>query len=354
MRTSSAICTRLFTVAATVAVATAGIAVASCSAAQQASATADPSTPVAVVDGQAITTKELEDALGTSLTKLEQDLYNLKRDRLEGMIGERLMRREAEKRGIEVQKLIELEITSKITPVTNEEVEAFYEANKARLPTEPDIKSQIGQYLANQRMQTRAQAFIGELRQAAKVDISLVAPPVRRAAVDIDGAPIRGNEKAPVTVVEFSDFHCPFCKRVQPTLLELLSRYPDKVRIVYMDMPIDSLHPQARRASEAARCARDQGKFWEYHDKIYAGGPDSSQDYLKKLASDVGLDVAAFEQCLASGKHKDGIQSHLQQASQLGLTGTPAFFVNGRPLQGAQPVEAFTQVIDEELRGADK
>jgi protein-disulfide isomerase len=315
-----------------------------------ASSTSTPSAPVAVVDGQAITTEELESALGMSLAKLEQDIYTLKRDRLEAMIGEKLIAREAAKRGIEVKDLIAAEITGRITPVTDAEVDSFYEANKARLPESPDIKSQIKQYLESQRTQTRAQTYVAELRKAAKVDVSLTPPPVRRTALQIDGAPVRGNVSAPVTVVEFSDFHCPYCKRVQPTLLELLSRYPDKVRIVYMDLPIDSLHPTAPRASEAARCARDQNKFWEYHDKIYAGGPDTSPEYLRKLATEVGLDVGTFEQCLASGKHKEGIQTDLQQASRLGLNGTPAFFVNGRPLSGAQPIEAFVQLIDEELQ----
>ena len=117
-------------------------------------------------------------------------------------------------------------------------------------------------------------------------------------------------------------------------------------------MPLDSLHPQARRASEAARCAGDQGKFWEYHDKLYAGGPDVSPEYLQKLATDIGLDVAGFEQCLGSAKHLPGVQRDLQEATALGLTGTPAFFVNGRPLSGAQPVEAFVQIIEQELRPA--
>jgi protein-disulfide isomerase len=229
-------------------------------------------------------------------------------------------------------------------------VDGFYEANKARLPTSPDIKGQIRQYLTNQRVQARGQAFVAELRGGSKVEVRLEAPPIRRASVNTEGAPVRGNPSAPVAVVEFSDFHCPFCKRVQPTLLELLAKYPDKVKVVYMDLPLDSLHPQARRASEAARCARDQGKFWEYHDKIYGGGPDVSPEYLNRLATEIGLDVAAFEQCLASGKHRAGIQSDLDQGTRLGLSGTPAFFINGRPLSGAQPVEAFVQIIDEELR----
>jgi protein-disulfide isomerase len=326
----------------------------SASAGRQEAAPASGSSVVATIEGQTITMADLEASLGTSLTKLEQDLYNLKRDRLEAMIGEKLIEREAAARGVAVKDLLDAEVTKKITAVTDEEVNTFHEANKARLPTAADIKGQIKQYLENQRLQGRAQAFVGELRKKANVELSLPSPPVRRVHVDIEGAPIRGLATAPVTVVEFSDFHCPFCKRVQPTLLSLLARYPDKVRVVYKDLPLDTLHPQARRASEAARCARDQGKFWEYHDKIYEGGADVSPEYLRRLATDVGLDVAAFEQCLASNKHTAGIQADVAQGSELGITGTPGFFINGRALSGAQPLEAFVQIIEDELSAQAK
>jgi protein-disulfide isomerase len=317
-------------------------------------ASPQPAATVATVDGQPITAAELDAALGTSLSKLEQELYDLKKERLDAMIAERLLQREAARRGIEMKQLVAQEITGKVAPATDQEVDAFYEANKARLPNAPDIKAQIKQYLGNQRAQARSQAYVQELRQQAKVEVTLPAPPVRRTDVNIDGAPIRGPKTAPVTVVEFSDFHCPFCKRVQPTLLQLLAKYPEQVRLVYKDLPLDSLHPQARRASEAARCAGDQGKFWEYHDKLYEGGPDTSPEYLKKLATDVSLDVAAFDQCLADGRHKPGIQSDLEQASRLGLSGTPAFFINGRALSGALPFEQFVKVVDEELSTGSK
>jgi protein-disulfide isomerase len=139
---------------------------------------------------------------------------------------------------------------------------------------------------------------------------------------------------------------------VQPTLLELLAKYPQKVRIVYKDLPLPSLHPQAHRASEAGRCARDQNKFWEFHDRVFAGNPDSSAEYLRKLATEAGLNVPAFESCLASGKHNPGIQVDIDEGAQLGITGTPAFFINGRELSGAQPIEVFVKMIDEELQSA--
>lgn len=318
-------------------------------------ATAEGSATVARVDGQVITLDTLESSLTSALGKLEDELYNLKRDRLETMIGEMLLKGEAAKRGIDTPQLIDAEITKKVAPVTDEEVNAFYEANKARIQEQgnappADIKLQIRQYLMQQKAQARGQAYIAELRGAAKVEVSLPGPPVRRTALNFEGSPIRGDESAPVTIVEFSDFHCPFCRRVQPTLIELLAKYPGKVRIVYKDLPLDQLHPQAKRASEAARCAGDQGKFWEYHDKIYAGGSDSSPENLRTMATAVGLDVSTFESCLSAGTHRAGIQTDLSQAAQLGLNGTPAFFINGRALSGAQPLEAFVEIIDAELK----
>jgi len=165
----------------------------------------------------------------------------------------------------------------------------------------------------------------------------------------VEGAPSKGPAAALVTIVEFSDFHCPYCRTVVPTIAQVLARYPDKVRLVYRDFPLDGLHPGARRASEAARCAGDQGKFWAYHDLIYAAEPDSSPEQLKRFAQQAGLDVGAFEGCLASGKHRPAVQQDVDEGIRLGVEGTPAFFINGRMLAGAQPLEAFVRIIDDEL-----
>ena len=174
-------------------------------------------------------------------------------------------------------------------------------------------------------------------------------PPVFRAELSVAGEPFRGSEKARVTVVKFEDFQCPFCKQVQPTFNELLSRYNGKVRLIHKDLPLESLHPQARQAAEAARCANEQGKFWEYHDKLYANSPKASADNLKSYAKEVGLNVDSFDRCFASGKYKAVVQQDLNEGAQLGLNGTPTFFINGREISGNQPLEAFEAIIDEEL-----
>jgi protein-disulfide isomerase len=170
--------------------------------------------------------------------------------------------------------------------------------------------------------------------------------------VSITGAAVRGSDKAKVTIVKFEDYQCPYCKAVQPTFTELLKRYDGKVRIVHKDLPLDTIHPQARPAAEAARCAGEQGKFWDYHDKLYSTGAKFSAEELKNSAREVGLDIDGFDKCLASGKFKGAVQNDLLEGAKLGLNGTPAFFINGRELTGAQPLEAFVAIIDEELGAA--
>ena len=165
------------------------------------------------------------------------------------------------------------------------------------------------------------------------------------------GAPARGPESAPVTIVEFSDFQCPFCVRAQPTLQRLRETYGDKLRFVFLDFPLE-IHPQAPKAHEAAACAGDQGKFWPMYDRLFASGGKLEVADLKSYAGELGLDGAAFGTCLESGRHSAATEAALQEGQRHGVTGTPAFFINGRLLVGAQPFEAFAQVIEDELSRA--
>jgi protein-disulfide isomerase len=182
--------------------------------------------------------------------------------------------------------------------------------------------------------------------------VHLKARVVFRAEVSVDGATFKGAATAPVTIVEFSDFHCPFCQRVLPPLTQLESQYGDKVKLVFRDYPIENLHPAARKAHEAARCANAQGKFWACHDLLFANAPKASPEQLKTYAQEVGLDVPAFEQCVNSGTYQAVVQRDVEEGSQVGVTGTPAFFINGRLVSGAQPLESFVRVIEEELARA--
>jgi protein-disulfide isomerase len=305
---------------------------------------------LAEVDGVAITSEEVEKSLAGQLSKLEEQIYNLKRQKVDALINEKLLQKEAAKRKVSVPQLLDAEVTSKVGLVTEQEIEKFYQENKAQLKgEESSVRDQIRGHLQNQKLATKREEFLKSLRSQAKVVVNLKPPPVLRVEVSVDGAPFKGPANAPVTIVEFSDFHCPFCRRVLPTLAQLDSQYGEKIRLVFLDFPIEQLHPGASKAHEAARCANEQGKFWAYHDKLFASPPKSSPEIFKGFAKEVGLDVTGFETCFDGGKYQAAVKKDIEEGNRAGVTGTPAFFINGRMISGAQPLDAFTRIIDDEL-----
>jgi protein-disulfide isomerase len=305
---------------------------------------------LAEVDGIAITSEEVEKSLAGQLSKLEEQIYNLKRQRVEALINEKLLEKEAGKRKLTVVQLVDTEVTAKVGLVTEQEIENFYQDNKAQIKGEQaQVREQIRAFLQNQKLATKREEFLSSLRSQAKVVVNLKPPQVLRVEVSVDGAPVKGSAKAPVTIVEFSDFHCPFCRRVLPTLAQLESQYGNKIKLAFRDFPIDNLHPGASQAHEAARCANEQQKFWAYHDRLFASPPKSSPEIFKGLAKEVGLDMTGFETCFDSGKYQAAVKKDIEEGNRLGITGTPAFFINGRVVSGAQPLEAFTRIIDDEL-----
>ena len=305
---------------------------------------------MAEVDGVVITRADVDRSVGKEIQSLREKLYHLEQQKLNEYIGATLLTREANERNISVSTLLEQEVKLKVAPVSESDIQIFYEKNKNRIGADLEkVHDQIRDYLLEQRNTQQKHEYLKTLRANAKVMSYLKPPPVYRADVSVSGAPIRGAEKASVTIVKFEDFQCPYCKTVQPTFLELLTRYDGKVKLVHKDLPLEAIHPQARPAAEAARCAGEQGKFWEYHDQLYAKASKLAAENLKDAAKGVGLNVASFEQCVVSGKFKGAVERDFNEAARLGLTGTPAFFINGRALIGAQPIEAFTAIIDEEL-----
>ena len=311
-------------------------------------AVAETTDVLAVVDGQEITAADIESRIKGQLLKLNNELYSVKKQAVDAVIAERLLNQEATKRGITQQQLVQQEVTAKIKAVGDEEIEQFYKTNKARMgnKTLTEMKGRIAQYLQDVQRRERQQTLIGELRQAASIRM-LIQPPI--AEVAIDGAPTRGPENAPVTLVEFSDFQCPYCGRVQSVLQQISETYKDQVKLVYKDFPLPQLHPQAPKAAEAARCAREQDKYWDYHDRLFKDAKDLTSDKLKRYAADLQLDTAAFDACLDSGKYAAAVRKDMAQGAQLGVNSTPSFFVNGRFLSGAQPFSAFQALIDDAL-----
>ena len=304
----------------------------------------------ATLDGVAITLEELDQLTGARVAALNEQIYQLQRQTLEGLINERLLAQEAARRGISTGELLDAEVARKTETVSDAEVQSYYVANESRLPTqEADLRERIRRHLHSQKLSARQSAFFGELRKSADVKIFLKAPAIFRAAINLDGAPIKGRPDAPVTIVKFEDFHCPFCKEAQHTLAQLLSKYHDHVKLAHKDFPIDELHPAARSGHVAARCAGEQGKFWPYHDALFAHAPKAAPEDLRKYAAQTGLDMTHFEQCLASVRLVAAVEKDLADGKRAGVMGTPAFYINGRMLSGAQPMEAFVKLIEEEL-----
>ena len=303
---------------------------------------------VATVGQRTITRVELEEHVRPKLIEIDNEKYEALREGLDELVADELEKQEAKKRGMTVDDLQRQEVAAKVAAPADEEIQKLYDENKAQLggQTLDQIKPRIVEYLKQQKTDQRRAAFIEELKKKYKTTVAL-RPPV----IDIGtaGRPERGGgAKAPVTIVEFSDYQCPFCSRAEGTVDQVMKAYGNKVRLVYRDFPLP-MHPQARPAAEAANCASAQGKFWEYHAKLFANQSALSDEKLKEYAKDLGLDTAKFEQCLATKPFKAAIDKDIADASKVGVTGTPAFFINGRMLSGAQPFDKFKEVIDEEL-----
>ncbi len=299
---------------------------------------------VATVDGQPIHVDDLD--IRSQLVALEQKIFDAKMQGLEQKIADILVEKEAKTRGVTKEALLKTEVTDKITAPTDAEVQAFYDQQKARIgrPIE-DVRTQIQRLLLQTRVSQVRDAFIAGLREKAEVKVLISAP---RVEVDLSQAPVRGPEDAKVTIIEFSDFQCPFCRRVQPALQQIRDKYGDNVRWSFKDLPLNNIHPEAQKAAEAARCAQDQGKFWEYRAAMFAATA-LSKEIHPKTAAELGLDTAKFEACLDSGEKQAAVQADSDEAQSLGITGTPAFVINGILLSGAQPFEEFQKVIDREL-----
>jgi protein-disulfide isomerase len=235
-----------------------------------------------------------------------------------------------------------------VTEVTQPEVDAFYEQNRGRIPegmTRENIDPQIRQFLGEQKRQGALEGFYGVLER--KHQVKYIIEPLRTPIAAT--GPSRGPATAPVTIVEFSDFECPFCERLNPALAQVRKEFGDQVRIVFRQFPLSSIHPNAQKAAEASLCANDQGKFWEMHDALFADRSRLPIAELKKTAATLKMDAKKFDACLDSGKYAEQVKTDLREGMQAGVTGTPALFINGRPLSGAVPFEEIAKIVRDEL-----
>ncbi|MCO4768553.1 MAG: thioredoxin domain-containing protein [Deltaproteobacteria bacterium] len=302
----------------------------------------------AKVNGEEITYAQLDEKASAKLVRLRTQAYEIRKQTLDELIDTRLLEAEAKKRGVSVDDLVKTEVEAKAPEITDEEARAFFEKNPPRGNVDFDrMKDRIKDYLGKKNTQDARTAFIGSLREAAGVEIFL--EPMRFDVTFSEADPIKGANAAPIQIVEYSDFQCPYCSRVNPTLEQVAEKYGDKVAVAFRNFPLP-MHKEAPRAGEASYCAQDQGKFWEYHDVLFENQRAQKDEDLKKYAGEVGLDAAKFDECLASNKYADRVADDKKSGEAAGVSGTPAFFVNGVFINGARPFEAFADVIDDELK----
>ncbi len=306
------------------------------------------SRPVAQMDGFTISAAEVDAKVRGKLLELEQQIYQTRRDALDQILSEHLIEREAKARGMSKESFLRSELDNKVPPPTDAEINSVYEANKARMGGRSleEMKPQVVEYLRGRALAARAGELRRELAKKNNVKLLLEAPrfDVKAPAT----AHARGPATAPVTMVEFSDYQCPFCQRAEQTVEGLLTKYGDKLRFVIVDYPIEG-HPGAFPAAKAARCAGDQGKFWEYHRSLLQQPGNFSEKDFKDRAASLGLKGEDFASCLAGDRHDAAIKHGLEQAASLGVQATPTFFINGRMISGAREAEVFESLIEEEL-----
>lgn len=308
---------------------------------------------LATIGDEHITMADVRTRIGTELdqmdTKYRLSRYSLVDRTLRQIMQERVVLEEARKQGKSLEEMISENGGGEPSDV---EIAAWFEENRERVGGRSleQVRPQIAQVL---RMSKRVAAMDSiEARLNRERNVTVHLQPLR-LDVDDPTAPALGPANAPVTLVEFSDFQCPFCARFYPTLHRLAETYGDKLRIVYRQYPIASLHANAIKAAEASLCAHDQGKFWEAHDLMFQEQNRLTVRELKVMASRLGLKQQEFDQCLDTGRYTEKVQNDIAAAARVGATGTPALFVNGIPVEGgAVPYETVARVIDAELARA--
>jgi protein-disulfide isomerase len=311
---------------------------------------ARPGDPIAIVAGKPIYERDIVASVAPRVLQLREQEYELRRQVLEDLIRQKLIAVEAKKRGISPEKLLEQEADSKVAEPTDAELRGYYLAVKDHLKQPFDqVKAELRATVKQLEIQQARRGYEDSLRANASVVVLLRPPTVE---VSYDPARVRGDPNAPVTIVEFGDFQCPYCQRAQAALRDLLAKYKGRVKLAFRDFPLRPIHPQAEIAAEAARCAGAQGKFWEFHDALYADQSKLSQPDLIATAQRLGLDGNSFRSCLADGKFADQVDQDVQAGTRLGVDATPTFFINGALLQGAQPENKFEEIIDSELAAA--
>jgi len=314
----------------------------------------------ATINGVAVTESEIRseaaDALESlELKKLREAAAYMRSERdimmeaMDRVIEEKLLELEAAEQDISKEQLVDREIRQKITEPTEDDVEHIYELNRTRVnrPIE-DVAEDIKRFLRERSEKEIRDGLIRRLEMKHSVVRNLEP---FRFDVKTGGRPSMGPDNAPVKLVLFSDFECPYCLHFGDTLMEIVEDYGDKVQLVFRQFPLTSIHPNAQRAAEASLCARDQGRFWEAHDILFENQRTLTEENILKQMESLDLDREKFRECLSSGRHKAEIREDIRAGAAAGADSTPTLFINGIYLGGGYPYDFIAALIDNELDG---
>lgn len=302
-----------------------------------------PETVVATVNGNDITLKQVDETVLSAISPLQQQLYAIRKVALDNLITARLLEAEARSRGVSIDEL-RRQFTRGEIEVSRSQVEEAYAQNAAFFASmSPDeARERLRLDLENQLRMRRYRAGVEELRKKWTVVLKITTPE------SADDSPAKGAEKAVLTIVEFSDFECPFCAQVQDTLRQIMERYGGQVRLVFKHLPSEG-HRNSLAAARAAYCAGEQDRFWQFHDALFAAR-NLSPEVLDETARRLGLGLEKFASCLGAEKSRTAVLKDMQMARQYRIDSTPSFLINGKLVKGALTFAEFQSVIERELQ----
>jgi protein-disulfide isomerase len=304
----------------------------------------------AKVGDMEVTNAELQDGIESDLYEAESKVFEIKFNRLKSLLLQKYMDKDPRKKGMSNDEFLEKHISKEVV-ISEKEIEAFIKDQN--IPAEhinPQVKEKIKSYLEMERKKEAVDKWIAD--QTKKTPVEVYIPKPRRPTfnVEVGNAPFAGGKDAKVTIVEYSDFQCPFCAKGADILKEIKKKYGNKVKIAFKNFPLP-FHNHAEQAAVAGLCANEQGSeyFWKMHDAMFANQDSLDPEGLKKTAKTIGLKSEGFEKCLTENKYLPQVKADMEDGRKVKVKSTPTFFINGQLINGAQPMDVFAEIIDEEL-----
>jgi protein-disulfide isomerase len=297
-----------------------------------------------------VTNAELVDGIESEIYEAESKLFEVKFNRLKSLLLQKYMDRDTRKKGLTNDQYLEKYVTNNVN-ISEKEIDAFI-ANE-KIPAEhltPEVRGKIKDYLSIERKKQAVDRWIAEQTKKTPVEVYVAKPRRPTYPVEAGNAPFSGNKDAKVTIVEYSDFQCPYCSKGAEILKEIKKKYGDKIKVVFKNFPLP-FHNHAEQAAVAGLCANEQGTnyFWKMHDEMFAAQDSLDAEGLKNTAKKVGLKPDQFEKCLAENKYLSQVKTDMEEGRKVRVKSTPTFFINGQLIMGAQPLDVFSEIIEEEM-----